>query len=381
MKSPAWLNTVADWVLGQEPRLRRHVLFLVACLPFYIVNVGVTWQTASLGLISQHHAELLAGISIGIFSIIFILVRSGWSQTLSDPALTFPHAVASVGVCILAFMLLGAVRANVLILIGQVIVTSMFGLRPHQILKLGLLTAGLLTAATIVLCWMDPVRYTPAISITILAVGGPTLLTLSLIAKWVSDIRVRIGRQTNELSQAVRTLEQMATSDMLTGLYNRRVMTDLAEEELKLMARTGTSFCVALIDLDHFKSINDRFGHHAGDTALIEFASTAVSGLRQVDKLSRWGGEEFLLMLPQLAQTDAYSALERLRQSIERLSFEEHPKMRLTFSAGIAQARVGECLEQLIDRADQAVYEAKKSGRNRCVVATAHAHAPQEARA
>lgn len=162
---------------------------------------------------------------------------------------------------------------------------------------------------------------------------------------------------------------------MLTGLLNRRVMTDLAEAELKQIQRSGAPLCVVLIDLDHFKDINDRFGHHAGDTALKGFASSTAPQLRQVDKLARWGGEEFLLMLPQLSQTEAWTALERLRQTVETLVFKDHALMQLTFSAGIAQALPGESLEQLVDRADQAVYEAKRTGRNRCVIANL-AHVP-----
>jgi diguanylate cyclase (GGDEF)-like protein len=207
-------------------------------------------------------------------------------------------------------------------------------------------------------------------------IGGSTLLILSLVAKWVTDIRVRIGLQSKELSQALNTLQHMATQDSLTGLLNRRIMVDLVETELKLVERHGHPMTVALVDLDHFKSINDRFGHQAGDAVLVGFANLAQTQLRQVDKVARWGGEEFLIMLPQVSATEALTAVERLRLSMGSLTFAGHPGVCATFSAGLAQARQGESLEHLIERADQALYEAKRHGRNRSTVNVLEPDAP-----
>ena len=345
------------------------MLSVLATLPLYAVTFVVLLQSAYFGLLERHVAIGLLLCSSAAFLMVLALVRSGWSSKLLDPILTFPHALTTNFFCVLAFMHLGDHRSNVLIIMGQSIVAAMFRLKPSRVLLLGALTFGMLALATITLIWFDPVRYPATKSWAILAVGGFALLFMSLVAKWISDIGVKLGRQTKELTDAVRTVEQMATTDMLTGLLNRRVLTDLAEAELKLMDRTGSSMCVALIDLDHFKDINDRFGHLAGDTALRGFAQSATPELRQVDKLARWGGEEFLLMLPQLNQHEALSVLERLRQSVEALVFKDHTLMQLTFSVGIAQAHPGESLEHLVDRADQAVYEAKRQGRNRCVLA------------
>lgn len=342
---------------------------LLATLQLYAITIGILLHSVYLGLLDASIARFLLGCGAATFVTMFILVRSGWSLRLKDPVLAFPHALCSIGICVLAFTQLGEHRSNVMILIAQTIVAAMFRLRPARVLLLGALTVFMLTVATGALYYSDPARYPVTTSWAILLVGGSTLLMLSLVAKWISDIGVRLGRQAKELAEAVHTVEQMATTDMLTGLLNRRVMTDLAEAELKLMERTGAPMCVALIDLDHFKEINDRFGHHAGDTALQGFAQSTAPQLRQVDKLARWGGEEFLLLLPQLTQTEALVALERLRQTVEALVFKDHALMQLTFSVGIAQARAGESLEHLVDRADQAVYEAKRQGRNRCVLA------------
>ncbi|MBA4109407.1 MAG: hypothetical protein C0487_07430 [Leptothrix sp. (in: Bacteria)] len=369
MKPPSWQTPWLDWALGQQPT-RRYVVLVLATLQLYAVTIGILLHSVHLGLLDQRMANRLILCGAITFVAVFSLVRSGWSLRLKDPVMAFPHALASNAICVIAFMQLGDHRSNVLIIIGQTIVAAMFRLKPARVLLLGALTVGMLALATIILTVYDPARYPITKSWAILAVGGSTLLMLSLVGKWISDIGVKLGRQTQELGDAVRTVEQMATTDMLTGLLNRRVVTDMAEAELKLMERTGAPMCVALIDLDHFKDINDRFGHHAGDTALRGFAQCTTPQLRQVDKLARWGGEEFLLMLPQLTQNEALTALERLRQTVETLVFKDHALMQLTFSVGIAQAQPGESLEQLVDRADQAVYEAKRQGRNRCVLAS-----------
>ncbi|RZL01415.1 MAG: GGDEF domain-containing protein [Rubrivivax sp.] len=370
MKRPSWQATIADGALGRNPLTRRYALMVLVTLQLYAVTIGILTHSVYVGLLEWHMAQVLVALGMVTFITVFGLVRSGWSLQLKDPTLAFPHALVSNGIAVLAFMQLGDHRSNVMIIIGQTIVAAMFRLKPKRVLLLGALSVGMLALATIALTWHDPARYPATKSWAILAVSGSTLLMLSLVAKWISDIGVRLGRQTKELAEAVRTVEQMATTDMLTGLLNRRVMTDLAEAELKLSARTGAPLCVALIDLDHFKDINDRFGHHAGDNALQGFAQSTAPQLRQVDKLARWGGEEFLLMLPQLTETEALHALERLRQTVESLVFKDHALMQLTFSVGIAQAQPDETLEQLVDRADRAVYEAKRDGRNRCVLAS-----------
>jgi len=366
-------------LIGQDPGMRRHVLYVLVTLIPYMVTTGVIWQSALLGVMARQTAWELTWISVGIFIGVFTLVRSGWTRRFKDPVLTFPHALLSLSCCVLAYTQLGDHRANVMILMAQTIVMSMFRLQPVQVLQLGLYNTALLAAAVVGLSMHDPQRYRLTLGLAHFLVGGSTLLTLSLIGKWVSDIRVRISRQANELTEALHIVQKMATTDMLTGAMNRRVMSDLAESEIKLCERSGTTMCVALIDLDHFKQVNDQHGHHAGDLVLRSFAQHAQSQLRQVDKLARWGGEEFLLMLPHANEQDSLAALERLRLGLEGLSFDGHAHLKVTLSAGIARAQPGESLENLIERADMALYKAKQQGRNRCVLAPQQDAAPAPA--
>jgi diguanylate cyclase (GGDEF)-like protein len=376
MKPHLWTHAIANLVLGQEPPLRRHVLFVLVTLIPYSVSVGVILHSHYLGLLDQAVTRALVLASLTTFLVFFALVRSGWSRRAKDPVLTYPHALVTVSLCLAAYTVLGAHRANTVILIAQTIVLSMFRLRPAQVLTLGVYTVATLAACVFYLSLTDPAHYPASTSWSHFTVGGSTLLMLSLIGKWISDIRVRIGRQAAELAEAVQTVQQMATTDMLTGLLNRRMMTDLLESELRLIQRTGAPLCVALLDIDHFKSVNDQFGHHAGDIVLKGVARHAMPQLRQVDKIGRWGGEEFLLMFPRIGDEDTLAAMERLRVAIEGLRYPEHHTLQVTFSAGIARAQAGETLERLLERADEALYAAKHQGRNRCVVAAQPADAP-----
>ena len=372
MNIDSWLQTTpARILLGPTPQRARHVLLVLATTQLYLVNLGIIWHSDHLGLLPEGIAWHLTWTGLLTLAVIFILVRSGWSRRLSDPVLTLPHALIAIALSFSAYVQLGEHRASVLILVAETIVMCMFRLRPTQMLVLGLTSVLMLLLSVIGLTWADPIRYPSSTGLMHFVIGGATLLILSLVAKWVTDIRTRIGRQAKELSQALATLQHMATQDTLTGLMNRRVMTDLAEAELKLVDRNGCPLTVALIDLDHFKQVNDHHGHPAGDAVLSGFAAHAQSQLRQVDKVARWGGEEFLVMMPQVQLSEALSGIERLRHSTESLRFAGHPRVRVTFSAGMAQARPGETLEQLVDRADQALYEAKQAGRNRCCLAPA----------
>lgn len=360
---------MADLLLGSTPTRRRHVQLVASTIFAYAVTIGVMLHAVHLRILDPQVGYGLTAVSIGSFALVYALVRSGWSQRLRDPVMGFPHSLCSITFCMVGYLALGAHRADTTILIAQTIVLAMLRVRPKEVLLLGVYAVGLLLLCAVGLTWSDPQRYPPRSSMAHFLVAGSALLTLSFIGKWISDLRSRMARQAKELQEAIGTLEQMATHDMLTGLINRRVMTELVEAEVKLGDRHGTPLCLALIDIDHFKQINDMHGHQVGDLVLKAVAQNAQTHLRAVDKLARWGGEEFLLMLPSIALPDALAALERLRHDAAGLKFPERPSLSISFSAGLAQARPGENMDRLIERADQALYEAKRQGRNRCALA------------
>jgi diguanylate cyclase (GGDEF)-like protein len=166
-------------------------------------------------------------------------------------------------------------------------------------------------------------------------------------------------RQAVEISRLVSRLEGLARTDPLTGVPNRRVWEEELPRELERARRMGTGVCVAMIDLDNFKSYNDSFGHQAGDLVLKEAASAWRAEVRSTDLLARYGGEEFVLLLPACALEDAIRIVERLRVVTPLV----------TCSVGLACWDFQEAGDELVERADQALYAAKAEGRNRHVLA------------
>jgi diguanylate cyclase (GGDEF)-like protein/PAS domain S-box-containing protein len=171
--------------------------------------------------------------------------------------------------------------------------------------------------------------------------------------------------------------EQMAFTDPLTKVYNRRFFEEIAANAWELSKRNGSPLAIVVLDIDHFKRINDNFGHLTGDQVLINVARLCQSHMRSSDTFARYGGEEFVILMPGTNQAAAYASVERLRRLVaeQPMARFEHHDIRITISAGIAgcggedHATTTE-LQTCVDRADQALYESKKAGRNRVTLAT-----------
>jgi diguanylate cyclase (GGDEF)-like protein len=182
-------------------------------------------------------------------------------------------------------------------------------------------------------------------------------------------LRTRLNMQKHELANALERVEFLATRDDLTGLINRRQVTEMMERERQRSIRTGAGFCIALIDLDHFKRINDDHGHAAGDEVLRAFALEATRIVRATDALGRWGGEEFMLLMPDAVLPSAGLGAERLRLALAKLEIQSGDSvLTITFSAGVVQNGPGETIARTVERADLALYSAKSQGRNQVVV-------------
>ncbi|HEX8445162.1 MAG TPA: diguanylate cyclase [Sphingomonas sp.] len=176
------------------------------------------------------------------------------------------------------------------------------------------------------------------------------------------------ARNALRLGVALKRLRHLAMTDELTGLMNRRAfMTLLAEEQQRAM-RYGQSLSVAIIDIDHFKSINDRFGHAAGDATLVRVVDLCRGALRNSDVMARLGGEEFGVLMPGTAGQGAHYAVERLRLAVDQSPF-AHGTMRfpVTISAGVASYSDGQDGIALLSAADMMLYRAKADGRNRTI--------------
>lgn len=186
-----------------------------------------------------------------------------------------------------------------------------------------------------------------------------SLSVANLQGKWHG---IGIMRDITERKKSERILKQLATTDSLTLLANRRKFEETLAAEVERAKRYDTELSIALIDIDHFKEINDNFGHQTGDEVLIKFSATVSSAIRTTDMAARWGGEEFALLVPQTGEADVISLAEKVRQAVEQHEFLENKQV--TCSIGTATLQIDDSVHALIERADKALYAAKNSGRN-----------------
>ena len=191
------------------------------------------------------------------------------------------------------------------------------------------------------------------------------------------DRMVEVHQEVQEAEERIRLLEsqlqhmsELVREDQLTGSLNRRGLDDVFERESARADRRNTPLCVAMLDLDNFKKLNDTYGHLAGDGALKHLVKVVRDTLRSMDVIARFGGEEFLILLPETTVEAAAAAMVRVQRELTRHFFmHDNEKMLITFSCGVALRIPNEDQASLMARADRAMYQAKQSGKNRVVVA------------
>lgn len=184
--------------------------------------------------------------------------------------------------------------------------------------------------------------------------------------KQVEESEAKIKQLEQELTQ----VSELVREDQLTGALNRRGMDVAFEREATRSERSQSPLCLALLDIDNFKRLNDTLGHQAGDSALIHLSKVIQEALRPSDSVARYGGEEFVILLPDVSLEEAAATIERLQRELTKKFFlHGNERILVTFSAGVAQRAPQEPQEDLIGRADKAMYRAKKEGKNRVIVA------------
>lgn len=179
--------------------------------------------------------------------------------------------------------------------------------------------------------------------------------------------------ETIELKQAQVKLRHLATHDILTGLYNRKILEQKLIHEITRSARYDHPLSIFMLDIDHFKEVNDSYGHQVGDIVLRSFAKLSNSSIRKTDYIARYGGEEFIIILPETVLTEAEELAERLRKKIAEhiISIQDDKQLNVTVSIGVANFPAhAKTWRELVNAADQAMYVAKEAGRNQVKIAT-----------
>lgn len=363
----SWVDALLGTDRNQRVRVKQVLIAggIYAALSV-IVGLGVL-----MGLVEPLPAAVLSGTVISVSALFYGLIRSGANLRFpSDPALTQVQGFFCVFAACACYVVAGPFRGAILmtVMIGQVF--GIFALTPRQARRMAMLGVSALGITMAAGAWLDPLRFPPRVELLNFLLVVLMLPIIGWLTGTLSAIRNKLRQQKIQLENALQQNRLLATQDELTGLSNRRHMTTLLVAERGRQQRNRAPISMVLMDIDHFKRINDSCGHQAGDQVLQIFADVITHGLRAGDALARWGGEEFLLMLPNTTAEDALICVERMRGQLAARSFEHiAPKLTVTFSAGIGVCTVDDRTDAIIERADRAMYRAKTAGRNRTVVA------------
>ena len=352
-------------LLQRRVAQRRQMLGVQAVSCALITLVLLIYHCAGTVPMVIPSAYFLSGIAlIGFF---VVLSESGVNDRFEDHYLTIFQVSGHVGLqfgFLLAAPEIGYAFLSVLFLIfefGALRMTSRQATIVWTLTALGLAPIFLLTGSPIGMPFATSLERLAAMLCYVLTIGQCAFLGL-----YGSSLRKMLYNRSFELKAANKRIEELAELDELTGSFNRRCIMRMLDDEIARAHRINAPCSIALIDLDWFKRVNDAYGHPTGDEVLRTFAITMFANIRNIDKFGRYGGEEFLLVLPDTPTDAAARILDRLRAIIADLDWSAFsPGMRVTISAGVAMLRVDESADTFLARADSALYSAKARGRNR----------------
>jgi diguanylate cyclase len=358
-------STPSAKALARRAMQRRQIQAMIAAS--YLVDALVLLIYARAGTIPLSVGPTYAATGLSFVVLCIILSELGFNDRFSDHYLVAPISAASMAI-MLAFTYI-APQAGVMFLCTLFVVFAFSSLRSTPRQTAMIWTAMSLGLAGLFLSTDEPISMPHGNYLERLATMLVFILTIGrcmFIGIFSSSMKQSLYQSGLKLKEAYKRIEELAELDELTGASNRRCIMRMLDEEIGRARRSGTPCSISLIDLDWFKRINDAYGHPTGDEVLRTFAITMFANIRPIDRFGRYGGEEFLLVLPDASQDGACRMLDRLRAIIAGLDWSAFsPGMRVTISAGVATLRADENPDALLARADSALYTAKAEGRNR----------------
>jgi len=354
-------------LLGVNNRQRVRVSqSLLAAPALLLINalLIVEWH---LGLIDGRPVAWFSTVTLAACVVFYVLVRWGLGERLSrEASLSAPQMVYAMICVAWGYALAGPFRSALLCLMPLILCFGIFALQPRAARALAHFGIVLMGGEMALMALLRPSVHEPLHEAANWVFVAASMAMTRILSDRLGQMRARLNAQKTDLSEALERIRLLATRDSLTGLLNRRAAQDELRRASGLAVRGARPLAVALADLDHFKQINDSFGHHVGDSVLQAFARAAERELRSADRVARWGGEEFLFILPDTDGKQAIICMDRLRSAFSELSIGSVPSThRLSFSAGVALCSGPDDIEAAIERADRGMYSAKTAGRNR----------------
>lgn len=371
-------------------RVRRLRMAFYSYL-IVLFGVGVGVQLGTFAVYTPLGAIL--GIVLAMNLVFYLLIRSGWSERLADPSLSIIQLLSGVILITVLLHYAKEMRGAILAVYFMAMMFGVFALNRQQMFWVSVFVLGAFTSLE-ALEWLVLM---PREKLFGISVGHFLVLLVGLawfvyVGGHIHNLQVRNRAQRNSLREqqkhleianarlqdAMAQLNEIAIRDSLTGLFNRRHFLERLDEEMARASRLEHPLHLALIDLDHFKKVNDTWGHHTGDQVLRIFAEQVRKMVRRSDIAARYGGEEFIIVFPASPGEEIRTIINRLQKELAEQEVSEAPGLRIAFSAGLSHWQPGDTAESLVQRADEALYLAKAQGRNRVVDADAISSKPGE---
>jgi len=291
-------------------------------------------------------------------ALIFLVIRTGQNLRLRDPSLTeFQLVVSMLAVMVLVYHADEA-RGALLMLFPVPLLFGVLRLRLFQMLRVGLVAVAGYVVVIVLLLIREPQRVQLNLELVNLLSLTSVMIFVALMCSYISKVRV-------ELSRTLVKIEDMAQTDALTGVFNRRHLNATLALELKrVIRRSRDGLVLCMVDVDHFKNINDTYGHSVGDEVLVAVAQALGKSIRANDYLARFGGEEFVILLDMSFADDWLSVCERACAQVAALQIPAIDNAAVRISMGVALCTQSDTIATLLERADKALYRAKSDGRN-----------------
>lgn len=369
MRPATAAHRILRLLFGRTRQLQRMLRYWVATALVFLVCLAIVLVQIRVGVMARADALPLIIYGASGVMVCYLLVRFSDRLRITPRMLSVLQGLFWVSCDLWLYAISGPLRSASLVLLLVVIAFCTFAMHPRQTLLLSAIALVSLAALMLWLVNSDPAHFPATIESLSFAFFATGLLTVTALTGEMNKLRARLKSQKQDLLRAVDTIRTLATIDELTSLANRRYMNEILEREQRRTGHHGTT-CIALLDIDFFKRVNDGHGHAAGDAVLRAFAGAARAELRATDVLARWGGEEFLLLLPSTNLAEAQVVLARMALRVAAMTVPDFAGLAaVSFSAGVAARHDNEDFADTVQRADRALYASKTAGRNRVTMA------------
>ena len=362
--------TLRDFILSKDPkqalRMSRHLAALIAILLFTIASIYFSYNNM-LKVADITLLDINLIFWAGLLFITFI-IRSGLNQNLPDPSMTMIQMIWCSLYMLTIMYMLNNWRSIALISYFAILSFGYFRLDFKEFLIVTIFSVFGYLFLIIYIYINEPLRIHLDKELVQLFGFTMTCMVMVYTGSAVNQLRVGFRERNEQLAEALRLNTRLATTDDLTGLYTRRYLMSMLSNQKALSERKDSDFVVLFADLDHFKQVNDSFGHYIGDIVLKNFADIIRTSIREIDYASRFGGEEFVVLLVNTDIEQSKKVAERIRSGIEHFNFNDvAPGLHVTVSIGMANYKQYKSIQETLMTADNRMYKAKEQGRNKIV--------------